>query len=77
FITTVLKTERTVPWAQIEQFLFALYGLLIARQKEHANDQSRLCFPEPRFSFCSRPQAQPPPPARQRILFCITVISSL
>ncbi|HIC5146552.1 TPA: hypothetical protein ACW4AO_003499, partial [Salmonella enterica subsp. enterica serovar Heidelberg] len=41
FITTVLKTERTVPWAQIEQFLFALYGLLIARQKEHANDQSR------------------------------------
>nr|ESH24879.1 outer membrane protein [Salmonella enterica subsp. enterica serovar Cerro str. 818] len=40
-ITTVLKTERTVPWAQIEQFLFALYGLLIARQKEHANDQSR------------------------------------
>lgn len=41
FIPTVLKTERIVPRAQIEQFLFALYRLLIARQEEHANDQPR------------------------------------
>ncbi len=66
-ITTVLKQERTVPSAQIEQFLLALRFPFIARQK--ANMLMISLVP----SLLSRTAllltatvAQPPPPARQR-----------